>query len=256
MRPAIRSLIVPDPGYTIVDADLSGADAQVVAAEAGDEMLLRAFREGLDVHSLNAEMVFGTNFTSAPGDPKNKSTRKGKLRDDCKRATHGTNYGAAARTIAITLGWTVHEADLFQRKWFTLHPGIREWHRRTESSLRATRSVANRFGRRIIYFDRVDALLPEALAWIPQSTVALTTFAGARRVDEALNRDGEAIEWLLQVHDSLVFQVRTEAAPRLIPAVARLLEVAIPYPSPLVIPWKIAASTRSWHHCEPWKDAK
>lgn len=254
-KPAIRSLIVPDPGYTICDADLGGADAQVVAAEAHDDLLLKAFREGLDVHSMNAEMVWGSRFTTATGDKKNKSTPRGKMRDDCKRATHGTNYGASYRTIAATLGWTQHEAQLFQRRWFEIHPGIQDWHARTASDLRASRSVRNRFGYRIIYYDRVDSLLPEALAWIPQSTVAITTFKGAEVVDAALNAVVEKVEWLLQVHDSLVFQIRTVDVPRVLPLVAKLLPVPIPYDRPLVIPWKIGISTKSWHHCEPWENA-
>ena len=52
--PNIRKLFVPDPGYVIFDADLAGADAQVVAAEAGDSDLLAAFKGGLDVHTKNA----------------------------------------------------------------------------------------------------------------------------------------------------------------------------------------------------------
>lgn len=252
-KPAIRSLIVPDPGYVIVDADLGGADAQVVAAEAGDTLLLKAFKAGADVHSMNAEMVFGPRWSSATGDPKNKTSPKGRLRDDCKRATHGTNYGAHFRTIASTLGWTQHDAETFQRTWFHLHPGIRDWHERVGASLRATRSVSNRFGYRIIYYDRIDALLPEALAWIPQSTVALTTFYGAKAVDDALNANGDQIEWLMQVHDSLVFQIRQDAVARLLPFVNKLLRVPIPYDDPLTIPWKIGTSTRSWHHCEPWE---
>lgn len=253
---AIRSLFVPDPGFTLCDADLGGADAQVVAAEANDELLLKAFREGLDVHSLNAEMVWGSKFTSAAGDKKNKTTPRGKMRDDCKRATHGTNYGAHFRTIASTLGWTQHEAEHFQRTWFHLHPGIKDWHERVAASLRASRSVSNRFGYRRIYYDRIDALLPEALAWIPQSTVALTTFYGAKAVDDALNANGrERVQWLLQVHDSLVFQIRTDEIRSILPNVEKLLAVPIPYDDPLVIPWKIGTSAKSWHHCEPWENA-
>lgn len=254
-KPAIRSLIVPDPGYVLCDADLGGADAQVVAAEAEDTLLLDAFAAGLDVHSLNAEMVFGEKYTRAAGT--NKTGERGHLRQQTKQAVHGTNYGASARTIASTLGWTVHEAEIFQRKWFSLHPGIRNWHRHVESTLRSTRTATNRFGYRIIYYDRVDGLLPEALAWIPQSTVALTTFYGAKQVDDALNANGvEQVEWLLQVHDSLVFQIRREAIDRLLPLVEKLLRVPIPYDRPLTIPWKIGISAKSWHHCEPWEAPK
>ena len=97
------------------------------------------------------------------------------------------------------------------------------------------------------------------MAWGPQSTVALTTFLGARAVDGALNEpaaargEPEPVEWLLQVHDSLVFQIRTPDVPRVLPLVAKLLRVPIPYTRPLTIPWKIATSTQSWHACTPWE---
>ena len=48
--PNVRRTIIPDPGYTIVDADLAGADAQVVAWEAGDEKLKSAFSAGAAIH--------------------------------------------------------------------------------------------------------------------------------------------------------------------------------------------------------------
>src|SRR5215213_5100571 len=83
--PNIRKLFIPDPGYTIFDCDLSGADAQVVAWEAEDEDLKAAFKKGLKIHAKNAEDIFKEEFLSAPGDIKTKSTPKGKLYDQCKR---------------------------------------------------------------------------------------------------------------------------------------------------------------------------
>lgn len=244
--PNVRKLFVPDKGMMLFDADLAGADAQVVAAEADDKPLLKAFKEGLDVHSSNAEALFGDAFTKLQG-----AARKAK-RQQTKQGVHGTNYGASARTLATILGWSIRDAENFQRRWFALHPGIRTWHQRTEDQLRRNRIAANRFGYRIVYFDRIDALLPQALAWIPQSTVALVCFKGALR----LRRELPWAEILLQVHDSLVFQVpfhRAESYEQ----IARTLEVPIPYPEPLTISWGLARSDKSWGDCEKveWKRA-
>ena len=35
--PNVRKMFVPDLGYVVFDCDLAGADAQVVAWEAGDD---------------------------------------------------------------------------------------------------------------------------------------------------------------------------------------------------------------------------
>jgi len=253
-------MFIPDPGYTIFDVDLAGADAQVVAYEAEDEDLIRAFRAGLDVHSKNAEDLWGKSFTSLSGDKDNGP--KSKRRKECKQAVHATNYGGSSRTLAKVLGWTVHEADSFQRRWFSIHPGIKSnFHGRIESSLRASRMVVNRFGMRRVYFDRIDSCFTEALAWVPQSTVAEVSFRGGLQLEAATGTTFSArgellrlgwVEMLLQVHDSLVFQVRHEHENR-IDELRAGLRYPIPYANPLTIQWGFARSRVSWGDCEAVK---
>jgi DNA polymerase-1 len=237
--PNIRKMFIPDPGYIIYDADLAGADAQVVAWEAEDEDLKAAFRAGLDVHSHNAEALFGTRFTSLTG------TKRYQFRQKSKQGVHLTNYGGSARAMAKVLGWTVRECDDFQKRWFSIRPGIKRWHQRIETELLTTRSVTNKFGYRRIYFDRIDAVLPEALAWVPQSTVALTTYYGADQLEEQIPQS----ELLSQVHDSLVFQIPKSAG---IPdrRIRDSLANPIPYDDPLIIQWGLAKSEISWGDCK------
>lgn len=237
--PNIRKLFVPDEGYIIFDADLAGADAQVVAAEAGDTELLKAFAEGLDVHDKNAKELWGKSYDSLTGG------RRAAKRKECKQAVHGTNYGAAPKTLAQILNWPIRDAVDFQDRWFGLHPGIRGWHGRVESDLRSDRTARNKFGYRIIYFDRIDALLPQALAWIPQSTVALTCFRGALQLEQAIPE----VEILLQVHDNLVFQIPEPLADQHT-RISNALRNPIPYDPPLVIDWKLSKSKTSWGECE------
>lgn len=242
--PNIRKIFIPDPGYEIFDCDLSGADAQVVAWDAGDDDLKRAFRAGLDVHSKNAEDMWGTSFTSLQGTP-----RKVK-RQECKKAVHATNYLGSAKTLATTLGWTVHEADKFQARWFSLHPRIRQWHTRLQHQLDTNKTVANAFGYRRVYFDRPDQCLSEAVAWIPQSTVGLVSFMGALQLEAAC----PWVEMLLQNHDSVVFQVPKSHSTRY-GEIRTGLTVPVPYPDPLTIPWGISKSPLSWGDCKKIEEA-
>lgn len=245
--PNVRKLFIPDKGMMMFDADLAGADAQVVAAEADDKPLRQAFKEGLDVHASNAADLFPHFKSLLP-----ESGPWKKVRKETKQGVHGTNYGAHARTLATILNWSIRDAEAFQRRWFSLHPGILEWHKRTERQLQSDRTASNRFGYRIVYFDRIDSLLPQALAWTPQSTVALVCFKGALR----LKRELPWCDILLQVHDSLVFQVPFHRADSL-ELIARTLEVPVPYPDPLTIAWGLARSEKSWGDCEKvsWKKA-
>jgi DNA polymerase-1 len=257
--PNIKKLFKPDPGYTIADCDLSGADAQVVAWEADDDDLKEAFRKGMKIHAKNAADIFGDEFTKASGDQGNKATPKGKLYDQCKRGVHATNYGAAARTLHLNpdIGWSLARAQDFQRRWFGLHPGIEKWHQRTDFLLRTQRMAKNAYGYRIIFFDRIDQCFPEALAWVPQSTVALVCFKGAIRLRN-LHGSKSAKPWvkiLCQVHDSLVFQFPTEMEERLW-EIKEAIHVPVPYPDPLTIPFGLALSRKSWGDVEklPWPE--
>ena len=219
------------------DADLQQADAQVVAWEADDEELKDIFRDpDADLHDENAKAIFG------------KLTPHGRVL--AKAGVHLTNYAGKARTLARTLGITVHLAEAFQRRWFLAHPGIRAWQRRVGHQLQTTRTVSNKFGFKIRYFGRVEGILPEALAWIPQSTVA-------RVINEGLNNleQHPDITAQIQVHDSIVGQFRHSFYPRR-SEIRDALTIKVPYDDPLFIGVDITCSKKSWGDCiaVPWKN--
>lgn len=251
--PNIRKFFVPDPGYTICDTDLDRADLQVVVWEADDDELKHALRIGVDLHLLNGLSLENHPIPdiqelveSHPNYPELRA-KFAKYRQLAKAFIHGTNYGGSARTMAIAAGTTVHQAELLQARWFAAHPGIKKWHERTQHSLNTTRTVFNRFGYRRVYFDRVDGLLPEALAWVPQSTVALYI----NKIWDKVVTEEPRIEILMQVHDSLVWQTPT---PLFESAKARFRDLAktiiIPYDDPLIIPVGFKSSTMSWGDCK------
>lgn len=250
--PNIRRLFIPDPGHMIAEADLSGADAQVVAWEAGDEDLKNAFRKGMKLHAKNARDVFPSDVGTWTDEQLKATDHPNGIYYNCKRAVHGTNYGAGAPRIAEATNWPVSAAIRFQERWFNLHPGIKEWQNRTDYQLKTTRTIRNKFGYRIIYFDRTDRLLPEALAWIPQSTVANVCIRGGVLIRRTL----PWVRILLQVHDSLIFQYPISMHKERWQIGALLNSITVPYDDPLHIPWSFSCSRKSWGDCEGalWED--
>lgn len=246
--PNLRRLATPDVGKLFVDVDLQSADLLVVIWEANDESLKRAAREGLDLHLCNARDVFNLPYSiDNLRDPALLKRIKAKYHDErqfTKVFVHATNYGGKARTVARAVGLPVRETERHQKTWFAKHPGIEDWHRRTEHSLAESRSVSNKFGFRVIFFDHIETLLPEALAWVPQSTVALTIDSGAVNLHE--NR--KDVELLLQVHDSLDFQVDKNFTDW--QGLQKELSIVIPYDDPLIIPVGFKVSDKSWGDCK------
>ena len=238
LLPNVRKFFIPDPGMIIAEADLAGADAQVVAWEADDEELKSAFRAGLKVHEENAKIMYGELPTDI--------LHRKKIIYDNKTAVHATNYGSTAKGLAYRLNWSTTEAGKFQQRWFQRHPRIKLWQERIQQDLHVSRSVRNKFGFRMVYFDRPENLLTKALAWGPQSTIAHTCQLGAMQLEENV----PWVQILMQVHDSLVFQFPKHKKNEL-STIKKHLSVTIPYDDPLTIPWTLKLSEKSWGHAEP-----
>jgi uracil-DNA glycosylase family 4 len=252
MMPNLRKLFIPDPGFDFFDGDLDRADLQVVAWEANEDSLKEALKAGYDLHLWNANDLFDLGLDpndlieSAPNYEDYKS-KYNKQRQLAKSWVHGTNYGGGAYTMARNCGLSVAQAERFRSIYFHKRPGIADWHERVEAQLRSRRFVENKFGHRRYYFDRVDTLLPEALAWIPQSSVGLYI----NMIWVMLLAYVPEVQILLQVHDSLGGQIPSHLRGE----VVRKMEdtarkVIIPYDDPLVIPFSVHTSPISWGDCK------
>jgi len=178
--------------------------------------------------------------------------------------TGNTNYVGSPRTIAGHLGRSVAEIERAQKIWFGAHPGIKKWHDSISQQISKHRFVENKFGYRWYIFDRLDALLPEAVAWIPQSTVSIVInkiwmnlFQNRQEAEWSFDIDflrgrlaaGDPCEVLLQVHDSLAGQFPTHKKEACVARMLELSKIVIPYDDPLIIPTGVNCSEENWGAC-------
>lgn len=237
--PNVRKLFIPDTGYCIIDADIAGADARVAAWECGGRFK-DDFIGGIKIHVETLKQFFPKRFAI---DPKCEPEYT-----KCKNMAFGTTYAGGAKTISAMASIPFQTVKAFQPWWFGKYPSISDWHKRVEHQLQTTRSVSNAFGYRIIFFDRVDQLLPEALAWIPQSTVAII----CQKAMRILKHQFPEAQMLLQVHDSIIFQLPIYLVPSLLPKIREAFQsIVVPYPDPLRAPWEFKSSLKSWGECSP-----
>jgi uracil-DNA glycosylase len=249
--PNIREIFIPDPGCVWIDLDLDRADLFVVAYEAEDKQLKEAMNLGVDIHMVNAYVL--SNQILPPleelieGHPRYVEHRKPieHQRQFAKVFVHGTDYGGKARTMAIHTGRSIAEVERAQKLWFGTHPGIERWHARVMDQVTKRRFVENKFGYRWYIFDRLDGVASEAIAWGPQSTVSIVI----NKIWERIYRELPEVNVLMQVHDSLCLQMPAGRVSELLPKLKELAKVIVPYDDPLVIPFSIKMSERSWGHC-------
>ena len=252
MFPNIRSMFVPDPGFTFLDMDLDRADLHVFVWEIDDELYKETLHKGVDSHLLHVYLLDGKEpppldelVETHPKYLEHRAPRKHK-REFSKVFCHATDYVGSSRTIAAATGRTIHEIDRARKIYLGAHPTIEPYWKKIEEQVRRHRFVENRFGYRWYIFDRLEMVLPEAVAWIPQSTVSIVI----NKIWEKIYTNLPEAWILMQVHDSLSGQVPTHLKDYCIKRLKEEARVVVPYPDPLIIPIGISTSEKSWGDCK------
>lgn len=189
-----RQVFVPDPGMVFVGADLSQAEARVVAWLAQDERMMDVFKQGGDIHKRNAALIFHKSEADVTPDERYLA----------KRVVHASNYGMGPRKFAQIAGITEREARALLDRYFQAFPRIQSWHREVERQVRQGRTLVNPFGRKRVFMERIGPeLFREAYAYVPQSTVADQLHRASLEIWARLPEPARIV---LQVHDSIVVQ--------------------------------------------------
>ncbi|MDT8989351.1 DNA polymerase I [Curvibacter sp. APW13] len=222
----VREAFVAPAGSVIASADYSQIELRIMAHLSGDEALLRAFREGHDVHRATAAEVFGLELDAVSSEQRRYA----------KVINFGLIYGMSAFGLARSLGIDNTAAKNFITRYFERYPGVKTYMETTRATARAQGYVETVFGRRLQMAGIQTAKgallagLERAAINAPmQGTAADLIKLAMVAVQKALDDAGKATRVIMQVHDELVFEVpqaevdwvRTEV-PRLMASVASL----------------------------------
>lgn len=247
---------MPDKGKLIFDMDLVGADATVAAKECGGAYW-EAIKTGRKINVEILEHCYPDIFRKwkASGNDVDREPQYTK----CKNMHYGTIYTGKPPGIGSAASIPIGIVQEMQPWFFGKFPEVKDWHNRTDHELQTTRTIYNAFGHRVVYFDRPEGLLPEAVNWKCQSTVALV----CQGCSLIIRREFPDVQLLNQVHDSLVAQIDLGLAASVLPRLlARVNAFPVPYTKPyprpkdgeavydpLFIPWSMKASKKSWGDC-------
>ena len=240
---SFRSFFPADPGFVMVEHDLSQAEARIVAARANDFEMLKAFKDNIDVHSLRASMMFDKDYEWIVANKKNDKTEAPTLRYDAKRCVHAYNYGmreVLLQNLYARSGVkkTRTECKELLAKVEATSPATTAWHMWVENHLLSNAFTMNTvFGRQATFVARFrkkgrlhDAVLRKAYAFEPQSTVGDALNFGLYRTWCAIQA-GEFDPWpvhlLTQVHDSISYETPKEALEYVVPKIAKLLLIPL-----------------------------
>ena len=139
-NPRYRSCFRAAPGAVLVKADYSQIELRLAAEIAGDVRMIRAFKEGQDLHSLAATLITNDKAVEAVTPEQ---------RQLAKAVNFGLIYGMSAKRLAeyanTNFGVTLTETEAadIRNRYFSAFPDLQAWHRR-QSRLRVTRTVLGR----------------------------------------------------------------------------------------------------------------
>lgn len=203
--------LLADEGYIYYSFDYAQAENRIVAYVGREASMIEAFESGTDVHRLTASLIFGKPASEISDEPGSCLLGDGTHSERFwgKKSNHGLNYDLGYKTFAFYYEIPERDAKFIVDRYHQAYPGIRQhFHSYVRRCLAETRTLTNLMGRVTSFLDRWgDHLFKEAYACIPQGTVGdLVNEFGLEYIyyDQYLFAP---VELLVQVHDSLGFQI-------------------------------------------------
>jgi len=236
----IRQAFIAPPGYCLLAADYSQIELRIMAHLSGDEGLLRAFAEDRDIHQATAAEVFGVSPEAVSGDQ----------RRSAKAINFGLIYGMSAFGLARQLGVARGAAQSYVELYFARYPGVRRYMDGTRAQARRDGFVETVFGRRLYLPDiasrnrQLQQYAERSAINAPmQGTAADIIKRAMISVDEWSRDENVPARLIMQVHDELVLEVRTDFLEQARAAVSERMSSA----AHLAVPLKVeVGSGANW----------
>lgn len=203
----IRKVFFPAEGCVFVDADYSQIELRVLAHMSGDEQLIQAYRQAEDIHKITASQVFHVPFEEVTD----------LQRRNAKAVNFGIVYGISSFGLSQDLSISRKEAAEYIERYFETYPKIKSFldglvadakekgysltmfhRRRPLPEIASSNFMQRSFGERV------------AMNAPIQGTAADIIKIAMIRVHDRLAKEGLQSKLILQVHDELLIEAKTE----------------------------------------------
>ena len=111
----IRKVFIADEHSKLVDADYSQVELRVLAHMSGDEHMIEAFQNDIDIHSKTASQIFGVDVNDVSS----------KQRSEAKAINFGIVYGKTDFGLSQDLNIPVPQAKAYIESYFANYDKIK-----------------------------------------------------------------------------------------------------------------------------------
>ncbi len=227
----IRRAFVADEGYTLLAADYSQIELRIMAHLSGDPVLVDAFRNGKDIHSMTASQIFDVDLEEVTADQR----RAGKT------VNFGVMYGMGSRRLARDLEISTKKAKSYIENYFERYQGVSDYFDSLIEEAQKTEFTRTLFGRRrhlpfINGRGGRKAFAERAAINTPiQGTSADIIKFAMVRLQDRIDAEDLPMRMLLQVHDELIFEVEEDRIEEMTTLVCECMENIVELDVPLVV---------------------
>jgi len=229
----IRKAFIPsEPDAVIFSADYSQIELRVLAHIAGDDNLIQAFKDGMDIHTKTAADVFGVRPDEVTP----------LMRRHAKAVNFGIVYGISDYGLSQSLGITRKEAGEFINRYLESFPGVKAYMTDIVQKAKRDGYVTTLLNRRRYLpditsrnFNRRSFAERTAMNTPIQGSAADIIKLAMVNMAKRLKAEGLKAKMLLQVHDELIFEAPKAEIERLKRIVPEVMENAVELKVPLVV---------------------
>ena len=213
MGSRVRAVFVPAPGKVFVDADYSQIELRILAALSGDENLIAAYRDAVDVHAVTASQVF-----HVPLDEVTPLQRR-----NAKAVNFGVVYGISAFGLSEDLSISRNEAKEYINRYFESYPEVKRFLDRQIKEAKEYGFTRTLFGRirpvpELKSSNFMQRAFGERVAMNApiQGTAADIMKIAMVKVRRALESENLDARIVLQIHDELLVEADETVASRVL----------------------------------------
>ncbi len=229
----IRKAFKPaESGNVILSADYSQIELRVLAHITEDESMMKAFREGHDIHTATAMKVFNVEADDVDG----------LMRRQAKAVNFGIVYGISDYGLSQSLGITRKAAKQFIDDYLDSFPGVKQYMSDIVKDAKAKGYVETLLHRRRYIpditsrnFNRRSFAERTAMNTPIQGSAADIIKLAMVNYDKAIQETEFNAHLLLQVHDELIFELPESEVEAFSAFIEEIMDNAIELEVPLQV---------------------
>jgi DNA polymerase-1 len=227
-----KAFIARDDEHILLSADYSQIELRLAAEISGDENMLEAFRQRLDIHQATAARVYNVALADVTKE----------MRSKAKMVNFGIIYAISAFGLSQRLGIPRKEAAELIENYFVQYPKLRNYMSETLEFARHHGYVKTIMGRRRYLKDINSRNFTvrgfaerEAINSPLQGSAADLVKLAMIHIHEEFKRQNLKSKMTLQVHDELVFDTHKNEVDLIKPIIREKMIQAIKTNVPLEV---------------------